>query len=838
MKALLKIIAAACCVPAIVTWRALPSRDELKGRALYILVVLFLSACLFLDMVWSSNVINILGAFLESSAFAAILIWIVECWMFARKSYELAEQTSLMQLYQNSYVHLFGQRLKKRVTTPKENVCESVNQPPILPLQDIKFVEEQSGSSLCEVTMRRPSSRYIMLDDERHSVRILAPLSAAYRGMSTDESCQSHAEIEAFCSNIKRELSECFDWALYMQVVGADEHKRTSWRIIAKQLSVYNQIISRMDLDCIRIRQALLGLVFNQYGGLFSKPCSVDAIQLDSCYIREAPSIATHTFSSVRSYSGLVGLLTQSLLESPMPHVPTFTEKVLKCFQGAEQTLVNSDDVFDRLKHRVLAVLSQRFSSFLESHGLPFSHTLFDVVHPLRYQTLSGKAITWIVMKELWGIEYITEEDTITFLLNMCIPCLNEPLVEGATDQSAFVKVWREGVKSEEYDRIRSMAVLTQFFVAHVNIVCRRFGWSTKNFGKILDSDLKTSTHPITRSLVVELLRGLRTGCDDTLIEKVLLQWFYNNASTFSIRMPDSHASAPLSLSEFIECMRFECVERFKERASILQKSTHVHQLFIQCESHNTPSKQDFHLYYPHGEDAVGLLGVSLSVLLFRNPQLLPMCTEQELALLKRNTEISLHTATTTFVFRRRYECIDMSPKEHSSNIYALLFALQCYQKCDSVKSLDARYYLMLGSFAHTLNSWLENQVFYEFLVYCSITPNCLVVLQQLLFLQFPDGKRVFEKMLLVSSQCQEALLLAPCHVWFSLKRIMCGYLNVNLECFTKNDLESLSDFFRGMEGKIDNCSKLNPTTVTPLQFSMFNANASNNEAESIIRVR
>ena len=108
-----------------------------------------------------------------------------------------------------------------------------------------------------------------------------------------------------------------------------------------------------------------------------------------------------------------------------------------------------------------------------------------------------------------------TAEEYVNALLGYCFPNFFSPLTE-----SPFY-----AVKTSE-----ELSILTQFFMAHINIYCASHGLSTANFGKILDGSEALSQEISARILSAQV-HGLS-------MEDVLLDCLNEYQATFQLTRP------------------------------------------------------------------------------------------------------------------------------------------------------------------------------------------------------------------------------------------------------------------------------------------------------------
>ena len=154
------------------------------------------------------------------------------------------------------------------------------------------------------------------------------------------------------------------------------------------------------------------------------------------------------------------------------------------------------------------------------------------------FENVEGAALAQASVDILMGFtpeNPATTEDYINALLGVCAPNLweNIPI-------PFFYSVRNDTDKADETEKL---SILTQFFLAHVNIYCVARGISVKNFGTILDESLLLSAK--VASIVT---RALSTGAD---VEHKLSTFFNEHLFEFGLNRPLSQVDISLIRQKF-----------------------------------------------------------------------------------------------------------------------------------------------------------------------------------------------------------------------------------------------------------------------------------------------
>jgi hypothetical protein len=179
----------------------------------------------------------------------------------------------------------------------------------------------------------------------------------------------------------------------------------------------------------------------------------------------------------------------------------------------------------ERLGNAVLVALHQQPVDFNAIQGALTQqcHDVFGLDIDFT-QTNRGIAVNKAYIDALMAftpINSATQQDYIDALLGSCAPNLDVSIPAPA---SPFFSVQNDNKKAE------TLSMMTQFFLAHVNIHCVANGISQANFGKILDTSRDLSDEVVGR-----VISALGSG---TSVEDSVCDFFNEHMSAFGLTKP------------------------------------------------------------------------------------------------------------------------------------------------------------------------------------------------------------------------------------------------------------------------------------------------------------
>lgn len=350
------------------------------------------------------------------------------------------------------------------------------------------------------LTFTEPTTpRYIHINTETNLVHLLVPIVGGEE-ISTDNTCRSkNSLVNFFGAAALEELNKYkvaleFDMALLDHV--NPEYDKKKERLA--QVLIYIDSVNRMRrsydiaIDAFMARPSL-----NLYG-----------IQLRPRLMDSASKVINPAFNVQRGIdnAGSAVSVLYNAMHRAYPYLMTR-------FSPAEQ-----------LKATVLSILSSSPSPSFELIQNSLGQqciALYDLKIDFKIQA-NGERVTQDSIQRLMGFQNnASTEDYIDALMGAC--ALNA--WDGVL-LSPFYTIPSTPIEL----RTEKLSILTQFFLAHLNIYCKAKQIGLENFGQILDAQ-----PALSHQLVVSISQAFNKGDD---IEKKICGFFNEYRNAFGLKLP------------------------------------------------------------------------------------------------------------------------------------------------------------------------------------------------------------------------------------------------------------------------------------------------------------
>ncbi|KGP63193.1 hypothetical protein EP47_06870 [Legionella norrlandica] len=310
------------------------------------------------------------------------------------------------------------------------------------------------------------SPRYIHITPETNQVHLLVPVVGGQE-ISTDNTCKATAVLKKFFDGgVRRELAIYkkaleFDIALLEQ----DNPQRVLKEARLAQIEIYIEAVSAMQYS---YREAMAAFI--------ERPSNLYSIQLRPHDQDIQSNVVNPTFTIERSndaqgnplsalYNAMYALFPDIEISIPDPRT-RLTNAVLEALPG----LPAFADIQRVLKEQCAALF-----------GLSIDFT----------QGTDSKPVTKEAMDTIMGFEgNATSQDYIDALLGACAPNMWENIQTppfysvGNISENLSPSEKRNAIE----ERTEQLSILTQFFLANLNVYCKAKNLSAENFGKVLDA--------------------------------------------------------------------------------------------------------------------------------------------------------------------------------------------------------------------------------------------------------------------------------------------------------------------------------------------------------------
>lgn len=350
------------------------------------------------------------------------------------------------------------------------------------------------------LTFTEPTApRYIYINRDANLVHLLVPLVGGEE-ISTDNTCKAKKSLNAFfsgaASHSLNQYKEALEFDLALLAPVSSDYVKKKARL--KQIQIYIDSVDRMRRSYdIAIDALMTRPLLNLYG-----------IQLRPRIVDSASRVINPVFNIVRANDAQGTPLSAlyNLMQSNYPY------------------LITQPDPSERLKIRVAKLLSvspspsfKRIQNTLQQQ----CSVMFGLRIDFEIQA-NGNPVTQDSIDTLMGFENnASTEDYIDALIGACAlnawDGLSHPL---------FYSISSGPVES----RTEKLSILTQFFLAHLNIYCKANRISSKNFGQVLDAQ-----PALSHQLIIFISQALNKGDD---IEQKISEFFNEHRNEFGLQSP------------------------------------------------------------------------------------------------------------------------------------------------------------------------------------------------------------------------------------------------------------------------------------------------------------
>ncbi|MFJ1267738.1 hypothetical protein ACD661_04085 [Legionella lytica] len=306
------------------------------------------------------------------------------------------------------------------------------------------------------------SPRYIYINPDTNLMHLLVPIVGGEE-ISTDNTCKAITALREFFDG--GALSELITYRnallLDLALLGEGNLEQTHKKARLEQIEIYIVAVSAMKNHYGQTINALLEKSSNLYA-IQLRPREPDP---NSTVINPLFSIERRTDLQGTPRSPLYNAMHRIYpsIKITQPDLQTtLTQSVLKCLSANP----SFSEIQAVLKAQCLALF-----------GLATDFT----------QRSNSEPVTKITIDTLMGFENnASSKEYIEALLGACAPYLWNDIA-----LPPFYRVLSTTIKPEE--QTERLSIITQFFLAILNVYCKSKGISKKNFGAILDADPELS---------------------------------------------------------------------------------------------------------------------------------------------------------------------------------------------------------------------------------------------------------------------------------------------------------------------------------------------------------
>ncbi len=344
---------------------------------------------------------------------------------------------------------------------------------------------------------------FIYVNPITNKVYLLVPVVGGQR-ISTHNTCKSKEALKAFFQGgALRELSaykEALEFDI--QLLGVDNQEQ---RVLKEerltQIDVYIEAVAAMRLRYIGAMDDFLARPSNLYG-IQLRPCAQDSY---SRVVNPAFNIERRNGDEGVPLSSLYNAMHGGAFRGVKMGVLDPRTKLTTAVLSALAPSSTFEDIQRVLGEQCLAV-----------HQVSIDFTKrIDVTKPNSYTAVTKDAIN--VESRFWGDE--TSEDYMNALLYSCAPDMWVTI-----PTPPFYSIPAE---NSDEGQTEHLSILTQFFLATLNVHCKAKSISPENFGVILDAS------PLLSNELVSVVSAALSRGDD--VEGALCAFCNDNAHKFGL---------------------------------------------------------------------------------------------------------------------------------------------------------------------------------------------------------------------------------------------------------------------------------------------------------------
>ena len=348
------------------------------------------------------------------------------------------------------------------------------------------------------------SPRYIHVNPATNRVHLLVPFVGG-QDISTDNTCRSTAEVDAFFGGGGFSELESYKNVLEFHISLLEEgdtgHSIKQERL--RQINIY--------LDAVRNMREGYQDTVNDF---LAKPSNLYSIQLRPCEQDNYGNVVNPVFTIKRGndFSGTPSSPLYNQMHKVFPGLTLGKPDPRTELVTATLSALSQDASFEDIQ-RVLTEQCQR----LFDTPVDFQRYIEPWSNGQREEEKEASKANIDRMRELIGEEE-TREGYVNTLLGFCAPNLSASFTGSPFYHGAYT------TPAEQAERL---SIMTQFYLAVLNIHCRAQNISNENFGQILDNNAALS-----QALVDTVSNALTNGDD---VEHAIIMFINSHKKVFKL---------------------------------------------------------------------------------------------------------------------------------------------------------------------------------------------------------------------------------------------------------------------------------------------------------------
>ena len=346
------------------------------------------------------------------------------------------------------------------------------------------------------------SPRYIHVNPVTNHVHLFVPFVGG-QDISTDNTCRSTAEVDAFFGGGGFSELESYKSVLefHISLLEAGDTRRATKEERLAQINIY--------LDAVRnMREGYRDTV----NAFLTKPSNLYSIQLRPREQDNYSNVVNPVFTIKRDndYSGTPLSPLYNKMHDVFPRLTLGKSDPRTQLITSTLSALPQDASFEDIQR----VLTEQCQGLF---GTPVDFQ--NYIKRIPGRASENQTVTKAHIDELMGFgDDAASEEYIEALLGTCAPNLSS-LYTGSP--------FYHGTYTTPAEQAERLSMMTQFYLAILNIHCRAQGISNKNFGKILDS-----SPALSQALVDTVSHALSQGDD---VESTVVAFFNTYKKEFGL---------------------------------------------------------------------------------------------------------------------------------------------------------------------------------------------------------------------------------------------------------------------------------------------------------------
>ena len=354
--------------------------------------------------------------------------------------------------------------------------------------------------------------RYIYINPVTNKVHLLVPIVGGEE-ISRDNTCKVMVELREFFNDGALSELKKYKSALALDIsgLGVGDPRRIAKEERLSQIEAYIEAVSAMKMSYSEAIHAFQ-----------ARPSNLYSIQLRPSFQDSQSSVINPVFNVERKNEGVWTPLSalynaiHSLYPAVTIAVPDARTRLKATVEAALSPSPTFEEVQSALTAQCLSLFGLHVDFTRQTNGTEASKALIEEMMGLSIEPTADGQSPVLPTPEQYKAGYIDG------LLGACAPDIWDSI-----PAPIFYSIPAETPNEERRERL---SMMTQFFLANLNVYCKSHGISSLNFGAILDA-----SNDLSRELVTTVTTALAASDD---VEEKIGAFFNGKTATFGLTHP------------------------------------------------------------------------------------------------------------------------------------------------------------------------------------------------------------------------------------------------------------------------------------------------------------